>query len=107
MPEGIDLEQKRREEARWRVLRVIDAGRPIAVSEQIIWRGLVDIKPSLSLNGIRRELAYMRDLGLVELEGEDSETWVAKLAASGVDVVEYKLPAPAGAARPRKYWWTP
>ena len=104
MPEGIDLEQKRREEARWRMLRVVDAGRPIAVSEQIIWRVLADIKLSLSLNTVRRELAYLRDLGLLELEGEGTETWFAKLTASGVDVVEYNFPAPAGVARPRKYW---
>src|ERR1700687_4767417 len=104
MPVGIDLEQKRREEARWRVLRVIDAGRPISVSEQIIWRGLVDIKLSLSINGIRRELSYLRDLGLVELEGEDGETWFAKLTASGVDVARHNCPAPAGDARQRKYW---
>lgn len=104
MPDGIDLEQKQREEARWRMLRVVDAGRPIAVSEQIIWRVLADIKLSLSLNAIRRELAYLRDLGLLELEGEDAEFWFAKLTASGVDVVEYNFPAPAGIARPRKYW---
>jgi hypothetical protein len=102
MPDGIDLEQKRREEARWRVLRVVDAGRPIGVSEQIIWRVLADIKLSLSLNAIRRELAYLRDLGLLELEGEESETWFAKLTASGVDVVEYNYPSPAGVARPRQ-----
>jgi hypothetical protein len=104
MPDGIDFEQKNREEARWRMLRVVDAGRPIAVSEQIIWRVLADIKLSLSLNTVRRELAYLRDLGLLELEGEDSETWFAKLTASGVDVVEYNFPSPAGVARPRKYW---
>src|SRR5271163_1654703 len=62
MPDGIDLEQKNREEARWRMLRVVDAGRPIAVSEQIIWRVLADIKLSLSLNTVRRELSYQRDL---------------------------------------------
>jgi DNA-binding transcriptional ArsR family regulator len=104
MPDAIDLEQKNREEARWRMLRVVDAGRPIAVSEQIIWRVLADIKLSLSLNTVRRELSYLRDLGLLELEGEDSETWFAKLTASGVDVVEYNFPSPAGVARPRKYW---
>jgi len=104
MPDGIDLEQKNREEARWRMLRVVDAGRPIAVSEQIIWRVLADIKLSLSLNSVRRELAYLRDLGLLELEGENGETWFAKLTASGVDVVEYNFPSPAGVARPRKYW---
>jgi hypothetical protein len=104
MPDGIDLEQKNREEARWRMLRVVDAGRPIAVSEQIIWRVLADIKLSLSLITVRRELAYLRDLGLLELEGENGETWFAKLTASGVDVVEYNFPSPAGVARPRKYW---
>ena len=104
MPDAIDLEQKNREEARWRMLRVVDAGRPIAVSEQIIWRVLTDIKLALSLNSVRRELAYLRDLGLIELEGEGTETWFAKLTASGVDVVEYNFPSPAGVARPRKYW---
>lgn len=104
MADKIDLEQKQREDARWRKLRVVDAGRPIAVSEQIIWRVLADIKLALSLNAIRRELSYLRDLGLLELEGEDAETWFARLTASGVDVVEYNYPSPAGVARPRKYW---
>ena len=104
MQDGIDLLQRQREEARWRMLRVVDAGRPIAVSEQIIWRVLTDIKLALTLVGVRRELSYLRDLGLLELEGEDSETWFAKLTASGVDVVEYNYPAPAGVARPKKYW---
>ena len=71
MSEGLDLEQRQREEARWRILRVVDAGRPIAVSEQIVWRVLTDIKILLSLNQLRRELAYLRDLELVELEGEE------------------------------------
>jgi hypothetical protein len=104
MPDAIDLEQKNREEARWRMLRVVDAGRPIAVSEQIIWRVLADIKLSLSLNTVRRELSYLRDLGLIELECENAETWFARLTANGVDVVEYNFPSPAGVARPRKYW---
>jgi len=104
MSDGLDLEQRQREEARWRILRVVDAGRPIAVSEQIVWRVLSDIKLALSLNQLRRELAYLRDLGLVELEGEECDLWFAKLTARGVDVVEYTAKAPASVARPRKYW---
>jgi hypothetical protein len=104
MSEGLDLEQRQREEARWRILRVVDAGRPIAVSEQIVWRVLTDIKILLSLNQLRRELAYLRDLELVELEGEECDIWFAKLTAHGVDVVEYTAKAPASVARPRKYW---
>jgi len=38
--DAMNLEQKQREEARWRILRVLDAGRPIAVSETIVWRVL-------------------------------------------------------------------
>jgi hypothetical protein len=104
MTDGIDLEQKQREEARWRIMRVIDAGRPIAVAESIIWRVLVDIQLPFSLNAVRRELTYLRDLGILELQGEDSDTWSARLTAHGVDVVEYNGKAPAGIARPRKYW---
>jgi hypothetical protein len=100
----IDLEQKQREEARWRILRVLDAGRPIAVSETIVWRVLADIKLPLSLNTLRRELSYLKDLGLLEVEGAENDTWYARLTAAGVDVVEYTIAAPAGIARPRKYW---
>ena len=104
MPDAIDIEQKQREEARWRIMRVIDAGRPIAVSENIIWRVLADIKLALSINAIRRELSYLRDLGMIEIEGEGGETWFGKLTAHGVDVVEYNQGAPSGIARPKKYW---
>jgi hypothetical protein len=104
MSDALDIEQRQREEARWRILRVVDAGRPVAVCEQIVWRVLTDIKLTLSLNQVRRELSYLRDLGLLELEGEDSDIWFARLTAPGVDVVEYTVKAPAGVARPRKYW---
>jgi hypothetical protein len=100
----MDLEQKQREEARWRILRVLDAGRPIAVSENIVWRVLHDIRLPMSVSGVRREMDYLRNSGLIEVEGEDTESWFAKLTAQGVDVVEYTLAAPAGVARPRKYW---
>ena len=100
----MNLEQRQREEARWRILRVLDAGRPIGVSETIVWRVLTDVKLSMTVNALRRELSYLRDRGLLEIEGEHEETWYARLTASGVDVVEYTAPAPPGIARPRKYW---
>jgi hypothetical protein len=101
---GLELEQRQREEARWRTLRVLDAGRPIAVSENIVWRVLHDVRLPMGLTGVRRELDYLRRSGLVEVEGEESGTWYARLTARGVDVVEYTVDAPAGIARPRKYW---
>ena len=83
MVDAIDLEQKQREEARWRILRVVDAGRPSVVSEQIIWRVLIDIKLPFSLNAVRRELSYLADLDLIGLEGQDTGTWFARLTARG------------------------
>jgi Fe2+ or Zn2+ uptake regulation protein len=98
------LEQKQREEARWRILRVLDAGRPIAVSENIILRVLNDVKLPIGPAAVRRELDYLRARGLAEIEDGEEETWFARLTASGVDIVEYNAPAPVGIARPRKYW---
>jgi hypothetical protein len=62
--ETMDLEQKQREDARWRILRVLDAGRPIPVSENIVWRVLHDIRLPMSVSTVRREIDYLRDLGL-------------------------------------------
>ena len=40
-------------------MRILDAGRPIAVSEQIVWRVLTDLKIPFSLNDVRREMQYL------------------------------------------------
>jgi DNA-binding transcriptional ArsR family regulator len=102
--DNLNLEQKQREEARWRILRVLDAGRPVPVSEAIVWRVVSEMNIQMSPNSIRRELTYLRDLGLIELLGENADNWFARLTAAGVDVVEYTAAAPAGIARPRKSW---
>jgi hypothetical protein len=98
----IDIEQKRREEARWRILRMLDAGRPIGCSEDILRRGLNDIKIPFSANEVRREMQYLRDRDLIILEGEDSDTWFGQLTWHGIDFIEYTIPAEPGIARPRQ-----
>ena len=100
---GLDLAQKQREEARWRILRVLDAGRPIPVSENIILRVLQDVRLPLGPGAVRRELDYLRGLGLAAIEDEE-EVWFARLTATGVDIVEYTVAAPPGIARPQRYW---
>lgn len=98
------LEQKQREEARWRILRVLDAGRPLPVSESIILRVLNDVRLPIGPAAVRRELDYLRALGLTEIEDGDEDTWFARLTAAGVNTVEYTVAAPTGIARPKKYW---
>lgn len=96
----LDLAKHQREEARWRILRALDVGRPVGVSDVILWRTLTDIKLPITLNGVRRELDYLKSKGLVEISGEDSDAWVAEITGTGLDVVEYTIPAPPGVSRP-------
>ncbi|HLW69386.1 MAG TPA: hypothetical protein VKS22_02070 [Candidatus Binataceae bacterium] len=101
---AMDMGQRQREEARWRILRILDAGRPIGVGEEIILRVLDDLRLGLGPAGVRRELDYLSDLKLAEVGQEDDGSWYAKLTADGVDLVEYTAPAPPGVARPKRYW---
>ena len=100
----VDLEKARREETRWRALRALDAGRPLPVSETVLYRALADASLPLTPAALRRELDYLRDKGLIDLAGEDGPVWAAELTGQGVDVVEYAVAAPAGIARPKKWW---
>lgn len=100
----VDYEKAHREEVRWRTLRTLDAGRPLAVSETVIYRALADASLPVSPAALRRELDYLRDKGLVQLLGEQTPVWSAQLTGHGVDVVEYTVDAPPGIARPRKWW---
>lgn len=100
----VDLEKAQREETRWRIMRILDAGRPLAVSETVIFRALSDASLPVSPNMLRRELDYLRDKGVLSLSGEDGPVWNAELTGDGVDIVEYSVPAPAGVARPKKWW---
>jgi hypothetical protein len=48
-----------------------------------VWRVLHDIRLPMSVSTVRREIDYLRGLGLIEIEGADTETWYAKLTAQG------------------------
>jgi hypothetical protein len=99
-----DLDKARREEARWRILGGLNAGRPYAVTESILFRLLHDVKLPLSPLDVRRELGYLEDRGLVKLADKDGPVWSAELTRAGVDVVEYTVDCDPGIARPPKFW---
>lgn len=100
----IDLERHQREVMRWRILVVLDAGRPAPVFEDLILRALHDVDLPVTPHGLRRELDYLSDRKLVELRGKDSPTWRAQLTHYGVDLVEYTTDVLPGIARPRKWF---
>lgn len=99
----IDLDQANREEARWRILRCLDAGRPLSVSETIIFRVLSDLSLPTTPHGLRRELGYLEGRALIKISNTETPTWSAELTRDGVDLVEYTVPCGAGIARPKKW----
>lgn len=97
---SVDLEKANREEMRWRILRALDAGRPGRVSETLLLRVVGDASLQVTPNSLRRQLDYLRDKGLVEIEGEGGPTWSGDLTAYGIDVVEGAKPLPPGIYKP-------
>ncbi len=99
----IDLEKARREEMRWRILKVLDAGRPLPVAETLILTTLQDVSLPVSPHGLRRELDYLADRKLIIVQGRDTPTWQACLTHYGVDLVEYSVDCFPGIARPKRW----
>jgi hypothetical protein len=98
------ISQLRRQRGRWWILRVLQAARPIGVYDRMIGRILADDFP-YSPAEIRRELAWLRDAGMIEIIERDALTdddrWAVKLTRDGIDVAEYSVPPPAGIRRPQ------
>jgi hypothetical protein len=52
----------------------------------------------------RRELDYLADRELIDLDKMPDGRWIAKLNRAGVDLAEYTTDCEPGIARPEKYW---
>lgn len=100
----MDMERANREIARWQALVAINSGRPYPVAETLILSALQSIPLQLTALELRRELDYLADRKLVDLQRHEGAPWTADLTRYGVDVVEYTLDCDPGIARPKKYW---
>lgn len=101
MSDHADLEQARRRMVRYRILRILEAGRPLPVGEGLISQCLDDQDLQPTLQGIRRALQYLADKGYCELDTESETHWQARLLPPGVDFLEDPRAADPGIARPR------
>jgi hypothetical protein len=99
-----DIEKKRIEVLRWRILQTLNVGRPYMVSEDLLMSTVCGDDMPVSPQGLRRELDYLEDRKLVKLTGRDTACWSAELTHYGVDVVEYTIECLPGIVRPPKYW---
>lgn len=100
----IDLGKAQREEIRWRIMKVLDAGRPLPVAETLVLTTLQDVNLPVTPHVLRRELDYLEDRKLVSIAGRNSPTWMAELTHYGVDIVEYTVDCFPGIARPKKWY---
>lgn len=94
----VDITRVRRESLRWSLLVALNKTRPYTASETL----LLDV--SRAIYPERRELDYLADRKMVELEKKPSGDWFADLTRLGVDLVEYTVECGPGIARPEKYW---
>jgi hypothetical protein len=98
----MDMEKARREEMRWNILRALYAAQPMGTSEAIVKTALIEIVPDVTILDIRRELAYLCERGLADIE-KNRPVWFAKITWHGVDCVEYTVDCFPGIARPEKW----
>ncbi len=97
----IDHARAEREYLRWVILLALWHARPYGTTEGVILGACRDIPLRVTLDEVRRELASLAKRGLVEVT--DGPVWSAELTPAGEDVVDYRVEAPVGIARPPRW----
>ncbi len=100
----VDHSKVRRESMRWNLINTLDKARPHTSSEQFLLDVMRAIYPDATALEVRRELDYLADRKLVDLNKTPSGAWFADLTRYGVDIAEYTIDCAPGIARPVKYW---
>ena len=93
-----------RKEVRSRILTALYYARPHGIGNSILWRALDDSDLPVTETELARETHYLSGKELVELSGDLSHGWHAKLTAEGIDLMEYATEPPPGIERIEKYW---
>jgi hypothetical protein len=99
---SLDITKARHEELRWLILMALNAARPMGTSEVIVRRAIDPVVPGVTDLEIRRELDYLAERTLAEVE-RDRAVWFAKINNHGIDIVEYTVACHPGIARPAKW----
>lgn len=100
----IDPARARRESLRWYILLTLNNARPIDTHEALILTTLQAIYPDITAMELRRELDYLADRKMIDLDKQPHGVWISGLTSLGVDIAEYTVECRAGIARPVKYW---
>lgn len=102
---NIDTAAPRPAQVRWVLLLTLNNARPRGAGPGVLLSTIHGaLYPDATLLEVRRELDYLRDRRLVELDESPAGTWLARLTRHGVDLAEYTIDCGPGIARPPKYW---
>lgn len=99
-----DMAKIRRETVRWIVLLTLNNARPSGIFETTVLAVVQAEYPDSTREEVRRELDYLNDRDLIEIDHRPDGRWFCKLGRYGVDVVEYTVACEPGIARPEKYF---
>lgn len=105
MSDTQQLENARRKMIRYRILKILDAGRPLPVGEGLINSILVDADLGATQQDVRKALQYLADKDYLEIELPKrgvSTHWSATLQPKGVDYLENVDMDDIGIARPER-----
>jgi hypothetical protein len=100
----MDMERTRRESIRWHIMVAVNSGAPHIVAETLILSAIQSIPVECTALELRKQMDYLEDRRLLELQRHEGAPWTATLTRHGVDLVEYTIEAEPGIARPKKYW---
>ena len=102
MSDHQNLEQAKRRMVRYRILMILDAGRPIPVGEGLINETLSDADLGASPKDIRKALQYLCDKKFIDIQKMPGH-WDARLLPVGVDYLENPNIQEIGIARPASF----
>lgn len=98
----LDEEKMRREFGRWVLLLTLYNGEPYGAWEEPLLSTLQGMYADATKNETRRQLEYLRERGLANIDKHFDGRWHCKLTRTGIDVMEYTVECDAGIARPPK-----
>ena len=98
----IDQDKVRRESMRWYLLLTLYNAQPVGCYEEVLLMTIKALYPDATQLEQRKNLDYLKERVLVEIDKQPDGRWFAKLDRYGIDLVEYTIDCQPGIARPVK-----
>lgn len=94
------MAKTRRESIRWYLLVALNVARPAGAPVPMLLSVIQATYADATEHEVRRELDYLGDRKLIEVDKKPDGRWLCELNRLGVDFVEYTIDAEPGIARP-------